>query len=69
MLRGLGSVVIRVHGVTVCRVSVMRAFLVIAVLVMLGCCSMMPSRVFVMLRGLVMMVDVFGHGILSDWVK
>jgi len=36
---------------------------------MLGCCSMMPSRVFVMLRGLVMMVDVFGHGILSDWVK
>jgi len=31
---------------------------------------MMPSRVFVMLRGLKMMVDVvFGHGILSDELK
>ena len=66
VLGGFGSVMLCVQGVAVCYVSVMRGFFVIAVLMVFGGSPMMLGRVFMMLRGFLMMIDVvFGHGILS----
>jgi hypothetical protein len=59
-------VVLRVQSVAVGCVGMMRALFVVAILVVLGSCAMVLGRVFMVLRGFVMMIDVvFGHGILS----
>ena len=48
-------------------VSMMCAFFVVAVLMMFGGGAVVFGRVFMVLRGFVMMIDVvFGHGILSN---
>jgi hypothetical protein len=66
VLGGLGGVVLGVQTVTVCRVSVVRGFFVVAFLVVLGRCAVVLGGVFMMFRGFVMMIDVvFRHGILS----
>lgn len=63
---GLGGVVLRMQMMAVGRVRMMRRLLVVTVLVMFGGSPVMLGRVFVVLRGFVMMIDVvFGHGILS----
>jgi hypothetical protein len=63
---GLGGVMLRVRSVAMGCVSMMRAFFVVTVLVVFGGGAMVLGRVFVVLRGFVMMIDVvFGHGILS----
>jgi hypothetical protein len=62
----LGCVMLRVRSMTVGRVGMVRAFFVVTVLVVFGGCTVVLGRVFVVLRGFVMMIDVvFGHGILS----
>ena len=66
MFCGLGGVMLRVRSVAMGCVSMMRAFFVVTVLVVFGGGAMVLGRVFVVLRGFVMMIDVvFGHGILS----
>ena len=66
MFCGLGSMVFRVQSMAVGRVSMMRRLFVIAVLMVLGRSLVMLGRVFMVLRGFVMMFDVvFRHGILS----
>ena len=63
---GLRRVVLRVQAMAVGCVSVMRRLFMVAILVMFGGGAMVPGRVFMVLRGFVMMIDVvFGHGILS----
>jgi len=63
---GLRRVVLRVQAVSVGCVGMMRALFVVAFLVVLGGGAVVLGRVFVVLRGFVMMIDViFGHGILS----
>jgi len=62
----LGGVVLGVQTVTVRCVSVVRAFFVVALLVVFGRRAVVLGGVFMMFRGFVMMIDVvFGHGILS----
>jgi hypothetical protein len=63
---GLRRVMFRVQSVAVGCVSVMRALFMVAILVVFGGRAVVLGRVFVVLRGFVMMIDViFGHGILS----
>lgn len=58
--------VVRLQTVAMSYVRMMRAFLVVARLMMFGGSAVMLGRVFMMLRGFMMMFDVvFGHGILS----
>ena len=62
----LGGVVVCVQTVAVGYLGMMCSFLVITGLVVFCGSAVMLGRVFVMLRGFVMMVYVvFGHGILS----
>jgi hypothetical protein len=62
----LGGIMIGMQRMAVGRVSMMRPFMVIAVLMVLGGGAVVFGGVFMMLRGLVVMIDVvFGHGILS----
>jgi hypothetical protein len=61
-----GSMMFRMQRMAVCGVSMMRRLFVIAVLVVFGGSMVVLGRVFMVLRGFVMMFDVvFGHGILS----
>jgi hypothetical protein len=63
---GLGRMVLRVQCMAVGGVGMMRRLLVIAALMMLGGGAVVLGRVFMVLRGFVMVIDmVFGHGILS----
>jgi hypothetical protein len=62
----LGSMMIGVQRMSMGRVGMMRRLVVVAVLLMLGGGAVVLGRVFMVLRGFVMMIDVvFGHGILS----
>lgn len=62
----LVGVVICVQAVAVGDLSMMRPFFVVARLMMFGGLAMVLGCVFMVLRGLMMMIDVvFGHGILS----
>jgi len=62
----LGSMMARVQPVAMCYLGMMRSLVVVPRLMMLGGGAMVLRRVFMMLRGFVMMLDVvFGHGILS----
>jgi hypothetical protein len=63
---GFRSMVACVQSVAMGYLGVMRSLVVVPRLMMLGGGAMMLGRVFMMLRGFLMMVDVvFGHGILS----
>ena len=66
MFGGLGGVMVRMQRVAMSRVGMMRTLFVVTVLMVLGGSAVVPGRVFMVLRGFVMMIDVvFGHGILS----
>ena len=66
MLCGLRSVMASVQSVAMRHLGVMRSLMMVPRLMMLGGGAMVLGRVFMMIRGFVMMVDVvFGHGILS----
>jgi hypothetical protein len=56
-----------VQSVAMGHLSVMRSLVMVARFMLFGGGAMMLGRVFMMLRGFVMMIDViFGHGILSS---
>jgi hypothetical protein len=59
MLGGFATVVGRVRRMAVSGVGVMRGFLVVAVIVMLGGFAMMVCRVLVVFRGAPMMLSAF----------
>ena len=66
MFCGLGGVMVRMQRVAVGRVGMMCTLFMITVLMVFGCSAVVLGRVFMVLRGFVMMIDVvFGHGILS----
>jgi hypothetical protein len=66
VLRGFRSVMARVQSVAMGYLGMMRSLVVVPRLMMLGGSAMVLGRVFMMLRGFVVMIDVvFGHGILS----
>jgi len=63
---GFGSVVFRVQRMAVGCVGMMRRLFVVSVLEVFGGSVVVLGRVFMVLRGFVMMIDVvFGHRILS----
>jgi hypothetical protein len=67
MLRGFRSMMACVQSVAMGYLGMMRSLVVVPRLMMLGGGAMVLGRVFMMLRGFVMMIDVmFGHGILSS---
>jgi hypothetical protein len=69
MLARFFGVVDGVDVMAACDVRVMAGLLMIPTLVVFGCCAVMASSVFVMLRGLAMMVGgLSGHGRTSDAV-
>jgi hypothetical protein len=59
MLGSFAAVVGRVRRMAVGGMGVMRGFLVVAVIVMLGCFAMMMGGGLVVLRGSAMMVSAF----------
>jgi hypothetical protein len=66
MFGGLGGVMVRMQRMAVGRVGMMRTLFVVTVLMVFGGSAVMLGRVFMVLRGFVMMINVvFGHGILS----
>jgi hypothetical protein len=66
VLRGFRSMMVSVQPVAMRHLGMMRSLLVVPRLMMLGGGAMVLGRVFVMLRGFLVMIDVvFGHGILS----
>ena len=66
LLRSLGSMMASVQSVAMGYLGMMRSLMMVPRLMLLGGGAMVLCRVFMMLRGFVMMIDmVFGHGILS----
>ena len=66
MFGGLCGVMVRMHSMAVGRVGMMCTLFMITVLMVFGGSAVVLGRVFMVLRGFVMMIDVvFGHGILS----
>jgi hypothetical protein len=67
VLRGFRSMMPSVQSVAMRYLGMMRSLVVVPRLMMLGGGAMVLGRVFVMLRGFVVMIDVvFRHGILSS---
>ena len=66
VLCGFRSMMPGVQSVAMRYLGVMRSLMMVPRLMLLGGGAMVLGRVFMMLRGFVMMIDVvFGHGILS----
>jgi len=66
VLGGFGSVMAGVQSVAMRYLGVMRSLVMVPRLMMLGGGAMVLGRVFMVLRGFMVMIDmVFGHGILS----
>jgi hypothetical protein len=69
MLAGFFGVMHRVDLMPARDVRVMAGLVMIPTFMMVGCCAVMASGVFVVLRGLAMMLGGFsGHGRTSDAV-
>lgn len=67
VLGSFGSMMAGVQSVAMRYLGVMRSLVMVPRLMMLGGGAMMLRRVFMVLRGFVVMIDmVFGHGILSS---
>lgn len=67
VFRGFRSMMARVQSVAMRDLGMVGSLVMIPRLMMLGGGAMVLGRVFVVLRGFLVMVDVvFGHGILSS---